>query len=162
MLAVNVTKIRVSSIGGFMKKLFGILALAFLPLILTGCSSNIVAKFDDYNEVFVGKSYYDPVTVRATIVANSLKNNVECHGNAHMYQYPMWQFNLKCSDGRVIDGTLQSTKLNGTAFTSRNEAISFTVSKKQSTIKSAQSTYQMQLKDKPELDKTKLNYHIHL
>lgn len=50
---------------------FGVLLL--LPLIVSGCTSNITAKYDNYDETFTGKTYYDSLTYRATIDVTSEK-----------------------------------------------------------------------------------------
>lgn len=123
--------------------------------MLTGCSSNIVAKYDNYNEMFTGKTYYDSLTYRATIDVVSNKNGSRCIGNANMYMYPMWQFKLICSDGRMITGTLESGSAEGHAFTNRNEMLTFSVAKKQSSIEEAKSRYTTQIQNKPILDNSK-------
>ena len=67
-----------------MKKNFYFVLFATLPLIVSGCTSNIIAKYDNYNEIFTGKSYYDPLAYRATINVTSSKNGAKCYGNANM------------------------------------------------------------------------------
>lgn len=132
---------------------FGVLLL--LPLIVSGCTSNITAKYDNYDETFTGKTYYDSLTYRATIDVTSEKNNARCLGNAKMFMYPVWQFKLVCSDGRMIIGTLPSGKLEGQAFTNRNETITFSVAKKQGTIQKVKAQYNAQTQNKPTLDNKK-------
>lgn len=139
-----------------MKKFLQLGLLIITPLILTGCSSNITAKYDDYNETFSGKSYYDPMTARAVIDVKSDKNGTHCIGNGNFRGMPIWQFNLTCSDGRKIIGTIQNALPEGTAFTNRNEKITFTVAKKQSTIKAAQDKYLKAISNKPSLDNSKI------
>ena len=139
-----------------MKKIFLSFVILILPLIVSGCSSNIIAKFDDYNETFSGKSYYDPMTRRATITVKSDTSDTICSGNAKLWQYPMWQFKLTCSDGRMVQGTLKSATTEGEAFTNRNELITFSVAKKQSTIKKVRNKYDSEILSKPQLDKKKV------
>lgn len=138
-----------------MKKLFIISLFAILPLLVSGCSSNIVAKYNDYNETFTGKTYYNSLAYTATIDVISNKNNAHCIGNAHMHSYPMWQFQLTCSDGRAITGLLPSGILEGKAFTNRNELITFSVAKKQSTVNKILSEYQTDIKNAPKADNSK-------
>lgn len=138
-----------------MKKIFYFVLFATLPLIVSGCTSNIIAKYDNYNEIFTGKSYYDPLAYRATINVTSSKNGAKCYGNANMYTYPIWQFNLTCSDGRAITGLLTDGLSEGTAFTNRNETITFSVAKKQSTIEKTQVKYRADIKNNPMLDNSK-------
>ena len=138
-----------------MKKIFFIFSLFVLLPILSGCSSNIIAKYDDYNETFRGKSYYDPVIGRATIKVESDKSKAICTGNAFLFQYPIWQFKLTCSDGRAIQGTLTSATVEGKAFTNRNELITFSVAKKQSTINNAAKRYNSEIQNKPKIDNLK-------
>lgn len=138
-----------------MKKTIYFMLFAALPLIVSGCSSNVVAKYDNYNETFTGKTFYDSLTYRATIDVTSDKNNARCLGNAKMYMYPIWQFKLVCSDGRMIVGTLQSGQKEGQAFTNRNETITFSVAKKQSTINGTRKIYNGAIINKPSLDNSK-------
>ncbi len=139
-----------------MKKYLIILLLFIAPIMLSGCTSNITAKFDDYNETFSGKSYYDPMTAHAVIDVSSDKSDTQCIGRGYFRGMPIWQFNLTCSDGRKVIGTIHNTALEGTAFTNRNEKITFTVAKKQSTIKSAREKYIKANSNKPSLDKSKV------
>lgn len=138
--------------------LFG--TLLILPVLVSGCSSNITAKYDDFNETFRGTSYYDSLSYRATIDITSDKNNARCIGNAKIYTYPIWQFDLKCSDGRAITGLVPSGKSEGKAFTNRNETITFTVAKKQSTIKNASQKYTRENSNKPDVDSSKENIQV--
>lgn len=138
-----------------MKKILKLGFLIIMPVMLAGCTSNITAKYDDYNETFTGKSYYDPMTARAVIDVTSDKNGTHCIGNGNFRGIPIWQFNLTCSDGRKIIGTIQSALPEGTAFTNRNETITFTVAKRQSTIKAAQDKYTKSINNKPSLDNSK-------
>ena len=130
--------------------------LALLPLFVSGCSSNITAKYDDFNETFSGKSYYDPMYGRAVIEAKSDKTNVLCIGKSVIFVPPMWVFNLTCSDGRAITGKLMGGQTEGKAITSRNETITFTVAKKQSTINSAYKNYTHAINEKPPVDNTNI------
>ncbi len=139
-----------------MKKILKIGLLVAMPLILTGCASNITAKYDDYNETFSGKSYYDPMTARAVIDVTSDKNGAHCIGNGSFRGMPIWQFSLSCSDGRKIIGTIHHALPEGTAITNRNEKITFTVAKKQSTIKTAHEKYVKDINQKPALDNSKV------
>lgn len=139
-----------------------IFLLPLLMLFFTGCTSNITAKYDDYNETFSGKTHYNAFAVRATIDVVSDKNGAICFGNASMYAYPIWQFKLNCSDGRAIKGLLKSANLEGRAFTSRNEIITFSVAKTQKTINSMKQKYNLQIKDKPLLDNKKELMQVYL
>lgn len=136
------------------KKIF-ISLLVIMPL-LTGCTSNIVAKYDNFNETFTGKSYYDSLSYRATIDVTSDKNQARCIGNAKVYTYPVWQFELKCSDGRAITGLLPSGKTEGKAFTNRNETITFSVAKTQGTINNIAKNYQNTINQKDNIDNSKV------
>jgi hypothetical protein len=139
-----------NKLGGVMKK-FLISLLVVMPL-LTGCTSNIVAKYDDFNETFTGKSYYDSLSYRATIDVISDKNQARCIGNAKVYTYPVWQFELKCSDGRAITGLLPSGKTEGKAFTNRNEKITFSVAKTQGAINNISKNYRNSVSHKSDID----------
>lgn len=144
-------------LGGKMKKkIFIFSMLALLPLIVSGCSSNITAKYDDFNETFTGKSYYDPMYGRAVIEVKSDKTGALCIGKSSIYVPPMWTFNLTCSDGRAIIGKLMGGKTEGKAITSRNETITFTVAKKQSTINNASKNYTNLINEKPPVDNTNI------
>ncbi len=138
-----------------MNKKFLIGLLAVIPL-LTGCTSNIVAKYDDFNETFRGKSYYDSLSYRATIDVTSDINKARCIGNAKVYTYPVWQFNLKCSDGRAITGLLVSGETEGRAFTNRNETITFSVAKTQGAVNNISKNYHNLVKQKSNIDNTKI------
>ncbi len=137
------------------KKVFNLCLIGILSIFVSGCTSNIVAKYDNYNETFSGKTYYDSLAYRATIDVISDRNQARCIGNAKMYTYPIWQFDLVCSDGRSVTGLLTSGKTEGTAFTNRNEKITFTIAKKQNTIARAESKYQSEVKNAPMLDNSK-------
>lgn len=139
-----------------MKKIFKLGLLIILPIMLSGCTSNIIAKYDNYNEIFTGKSYYDPMTARAVIDVTSDKNGTHCIGNGYFRGMPIWQFNLTCSDGRKVIGTILNYAPEGTAFTNRNETITFTVAKKQSTINNARVKYASTIDKKPALDNSKI------
>lgn len=67
----------------------------------------------------------------------------------------MWTFDLICSDGRAITGKLMGGQTEGKAFTNRNETITFSVAKKQSTVEKAQTKYKTEIKNNPMLDDTK-------
>lgn len=138
-----------------MKKIFYFMLFATLPLIVSGCTSNITAKYDNYNETFTGKTYYNSLAYRATIDATSSKTGAKCYGNANMYTYPIWQFQLTCSDGRAITGIVTSGILEGTAFTNRNETITFTVAKRAKTINLFKQKYYNEIRNKPPVDDTK-------
>lgn len=138
-----------------MKKIFYFMLFAILPLIVSGCTSNIIAKYDNYNETFSGKSYYDPLYARAVIEVKSNKTGALCIGKSIIYVPPMWTFDLTCSDGRAITGKLMGGQTEGKAFTNRNETITFSVAKKQSTIEKAQTKYKTEIKNNPMLDNTK-------
>lgn len=138
-----------------MKRIFLICLLAIMPLV-SGCTSNIIAKYDDYNETFSGKSYYDSLAYRATIDVVSDKNQVRCIGNANIYSYPVWQFDLKCSDGRAITGLLISGEKEGKAFTNRNETITFSVAKTQGVTNSITKAYQDAASKKASIDNSKV------
>lgn len=138
-----------------MKKIFYCMLFAILPLIVSGCTSNITAKYDNYNETFTGKSYYDPLYARAVIEVQSNKTGALCIGKSIIYVPPMWTFDLTCSDGRAITGKLMGGQTEGKAFTNRNETITFSVAKKQSTIVKAQTKYKTEIKNNPMLDNTK-------
>mgnify|MGYP006916044130 CR=1 FL=1 len=136
------------------KKIFILGMLALMPFVASGCTSNITAKYDNYNETFTGKSYYDPMYGRAVIEVKSDKTGALCIGKSSKYVQPMWTFNLTCSDGRAITGKLMGGQTEGKAITSRNETITFTVAKTQATINSASKNYSNSIKDKPFADNT--------
>ena len=139
------------------KKVLKLCLVGFLPILVSGCTctSNIVAKYDDYNETFSGKTYYDSLLYRATIDVTSNSNGAKCIVNAKMYTPAIWQFDLVCSDGRSITGLLPSGKTEGTAFTNRNEKITFTVALKQSNIEKARTRYECDIRSAPMLDNSK-------
>lgn len=138
-----------------MKKIFLLLAVCTLPLFLCACTSNIVAKYDDYNETFTGKSYYDPMYGRAVIEVTSDKTGALCIGKSSKYVQPMWLFDLTCSDGRAITGKLMGGYSEGRAITSRNETITFTVAKTQNTINNAADKYKQAISRNRQLDNSK-------
>lgn len=146
-----------------MKKVcIAVLCSVILTSITSGCSSKIVAKFDEYNETFVGISNYDPTYGRAVIEVRSTNNGTICKGKANKFVPAIWNFDLLCSDGRAIKGDLYGGNIEGNAFTSRNETITFTVAKLQSTIDDANRQYKRQVKNKPELDNTLIPMQVHM
>lgn len=134
--------------------IFGILML--IPFVVSGCTSHITAKYDDFNETFSGSSFYDPVYGRAVIEVKSDKTGALCIGKSIIYVPPMWIFNLSCSDGRAITGKLMGGQTEGKAFTDRNETITFTVAKKQKTINAASNKYKNVINQKPSVDARKI------
>ncbi len=138
------------------KKIFILGTLLLLMSVVSGCTSNITAKYDDYNETFSGTSYYDPMYGRAVVEVRSDNTGALCIGKSIIFVPPMWTFNLACSDGRSITGKLFGGKTEGKAFTNRNETITFTVAKKQSTISNAAKNYHNSISDKPAVDSSKI------
>lgn len=138
-----------------MKKIFYCMLFAILPLIVSGCTSNITAKYDNYNETFSGKSYYDPLYARAVIEVRSNKTGALCIGKSIIYVPPMWTFDLTCSDGRAITGKLMGGQTEGKAFTNRNETITFSVAKREKTINLFKQKYYNEIRNKPPVDDTK-------
>ena len=145
-----------------MKKKILILCMLLLPFVVSGCTSDITAKYDNFNETFTGKSYYDAMYGRAVIEVKSDNTGVLCIGKSSKYVQPMWTFDLICSDGRAITGKLMGGQTEGKAITSRNETITFTVAKTQSTINNASKNYLNSKKDKPLADNKKIPIQVNI
>ena len=139
-----------------MKKILCILSVFTIMLLVSGCTSYIVAKYDDYNEIFTGNAYYDPSYGRASIYLKSSINGTICTGSTPYYQgIYVYNFSLLCSDGRMITGSMLHGKYEGQAFTNRNEILSFVVAKTKKNFEKNVSAYQIASQGKPALDKQK-------
>ena len=140
------------------KKIFKMSMLIMPVIFLTGCTSNITAKFDDYNETFSGHSYTSGG--KAFINMKSDLTGTQCIGNARIKVPFIWQFSLTCSDGRTVKGYLFDGEKEGKAFTNRNELITFTAAKRKKTINEARQRYYASVQNKPSSDKTKENVKV--
>ena len=139
-----------------MKKIFSLFVLLILSFVVSGCTSYITAKYDDFNEVFQGYAYYDPGYGRASISLTSEENGTLCTGSTPFYQgISVYNFNLICSDGRMITGSMNHGMYSGKAFTNRNEMLSFTITKKKDVFNDNLNKYKNNVKEKPQLDNTK-------
>lgn len=138
-----------------MKKIF-LCAFMFISAIsLSGCSSMVVAKYDDFNETFVGTSTYDPSMKRALVDVTSTRNHTKCLGHATVYSPQVWEFKVVCNDGRNIIGSIMQLTQESTGFTNRNENITFSVVKTQKQVDEIHKRYLRDTQNKPDLDNTK-------
>ena len=127
-----------------MKK--SLLILLLIPL-LSGCTANIVGKFDNYNEIFSGTTDIDVMTGEGTVYVKSTPSNITCEGDRWITYIPMSSYllgtckgqkgkiELSCNDGRTIQGDFvceSCTSVRGKGNTNLNEGITFyaTMSKK--------------------------------
>ena len=133
-----------------------LLFLLTLPLVLSGCTSHIAATYDNFNETFDGYAVYDPAYGRASIELVSDKNGTICVGSTPYYQgIARYNFNIVCSDGRMITGNLYHGQNTGRAFTNRNETLSFSVHKLLKKQEIALKEYRTSASNKPNLDNKK-------
>lgn len=137
-----------------MKKL--LLSLVAIMLITSGCTSYITAQYDDFKETFTGAAGYDPTYGRAVITLKSDQNGTLCTGNTPFYRgLYVYHFNLVCSDGRMITGTMPHGSYTGKAFTNRNEILSFSISKTKKGFRNNNIIYRQSADKNPPLDNTK-------
>ena len=139
-----------------MKKNLLLTSIIFTMVLTSGCSSYIAAKYDNYNETFQGKAYYDPSYGRASISLKSDVNSTICTGSTPFYQgIYVYNFNIVCSDGRMIMGSMNHGQYKGQAFTNRNETISFSINKNQKKFNEDISNFKNDVKNMPALDNKK-------
>lgn len=141
-----------------MKKFILCISLFMLMVTASGCTSIVVAKYDDYNETFTGVSNYDPSIRKALIELTSSRNKTKCLGHANAYYPPFWEFKVVCNDGRNIIGSIRDLSQEGTGFTNRNENVTFSVIKTQTLADEIYKRYIRNVSDKPDLDNTKKNF----
>ena len=122
-----------------MKKImFTLLIIGMIPL-LTGCTANVVGKFDDYNEIFTGIIDLD-MQGHGIIKVKSTPSNITCKGKGWITFVPMSSYligtckgqrgeaELTCDDGRIVSGDWiceACTRIKGEGKTNLNENITF-------------------------------------
>ena len=139
--------------------------LMLITTIATGCTANVVGKFDDYNEVFQGTIDLD-LQGHGIIKAKTIPNNITCSGTGWVTFIPLSSYllgtckgqqglaEIKCNDGRVINGEWvceACTRVKGTGVTNYNENITFYITPKKSTANKITQQYISEIKEKPSL-----------
>lgn len=138
-----------------MRKVLISICIIMATVSFSGCTSYVVGKYDDYNDTFVGTSNYDPLIKKALVEVISTKNKTKCIGQAEAAKFPAyWKFDLVCNDGRNIMGTIADYETESYGFTNRNENVTFSVVKKQSTLTEIHRNYVRQTANKPLPDNT--------
>ncbi len=123
-----------------MKKImFTLLILGMIPL-LTGCTANVVGKFDNYDEIFTGTLDIDVMSGQGIMKIKSTPNNITCKGTRWITYIPLTSYllgmckgqkgeiELSCDDGRIIKGDWvceSCTRTSGEGKTNLNENITF-------------------------------------
>ena len=146
-----------------MNKYFSFFLLALLIPLLTGCTANVVGKFDNYNEVFNGTIDLD-MQGHGKIKVTSYPNNMTCTGNGWITFIPATSYlfgtcrgqkgeaQLTCNDGRVIEGewTCKScTRIFGTAMSNKNETVTFFITPKKKQASKLLEEYKQDVSTKP-------------
>jgi len=146
-----------------MKKIF--ILILFFVLITTGCTANVVGKFDDYNEIFQGTIDLD-LQGHGIIKVQTTPGGITCSGTGWVTFIPLSSYligtckgqkglaKIECTDGRVINGewTCEAcTRINGTAITNRNENITFFITPKKASANKTTQKYISEIKEKPSL-----------
>ena len=139
-----------------MKKILQSIVAILLLCTTTGCTSYIAAKYDDFNEILKGEAVYSSSYGRASINMISEKSGAICTGSTPFYQgIYVYNFNLICSDGRMIMGSMYHGQYEGRAFTNRNETLSFTITKNKNKLEENLKHYKTQIEAKPVLSNKK-------
>lgn len=139
-----------------MKKILCLITLLGVMIISCGCESYISAIYDDFNETFQGNAYYDPSVGRAVVTLKSDVNETICTGSTPFYHgIPVYNFNILCSDGRMITGVLPVGLTSGKAFTNRNEILTYKITKTKKSAQDDINAYKQIAVTKPILDNSK-------
>lgn len=149
-----------------MKKICNFILLLLLVPLLTGCSANVVGKFDNFNETFKGTIDLD-MQGNGIIKVKSAPSNIICKGKGWITFIPIssrllgtckgqqGEAQLKCNDGRIITGEWKCqscTKISGTAESNKNESITFFITPKNKRAEEILDNYKTEISSKPGLD----------
>lgn len=139
--------------------------LLFFTIFTTGCTANLVGKFDDFNEVFQGTIDLD-MQGHGIINAKTAPSNISCSGKGWIEFIPLSSYllgtckgqkgaaEIKCGDGRIINGewTCEAcTRIYGTGITNYNEKITFYITPKKTSANKFLQKYISEIKEKPSL-----------
>ena len=145
-----------------MKK--SLLILLLIPL-LSGCTANVVGKFDDYNEIFSGTIDLD-MNGHGIIKVKSTPSDITCKGKGWVTFIPMSSYllgtckgqkgeaELTCDDGRKVSGDwtcLSCTKINGEGKTNLNENITFYITPSKKGASKKLDEYKMDTSNNPDI-----------
>jgi len=148
-----------------MKKiLFMLFIICIIPL-LTGCTANVVGKFDDYNEIFTGTIDLD-MQGHGIIKVKSTPSNITCKGKGWVTFIPMSSYligtckgqrgeaELTCDDGRKVSGDWiceACTRVKGEAKTNLNENVTFYITPSKKRLNKMTKEYKNDTAEKPNL-----------
>ena len=153
------------------KDLLKLLFLFMIIPLLTGCTANVVGKFNDYNETFKGTIDLD-MQGHGIISVKSSPSNLTCRGKGWITFIPISSYflgtckgqkgeaKITCNDGRVIDGewTCKScTRIYGTGISNKNENITFFITPKNKQSLNILNEYSKEIQNKPYLYSKRTN-----
>ena len=138
----------------------------FVLPFLTGCTANVVGKFNDYNEIFLGTIDLD-LKGHGIIQVKTEPNNISCKGNGWLTYIPhsstckgqQGKAELICDDGRTFDGNWiceACTRINGEGKTNYNEKITFYIATNKKKIMKKEEEYRKDVAYKPSLSNQKI------
>ena len=149
-----------------MKKLLGIVVLGFL---LTNCTVkyNVVGKYEEFNEVFIGTVNSDLMTGTAVIEVETVPSKMKCNGNSKITFIPASNYfipgycagqkgvaTLMCSLTGRVEGTFTATSCTkgyGTGYDKKGRMFAFTFGLKEEEAKVEIAKLMEQSKSKPKL-----------
>ena len=146
-----------------MKKI--VILLLFVIPLLTGCTANVIGKFDDYNEIFTGTIDLD-LQGHGIIKVKSTPSNITCKGKGWVTFIPMSSYlvgtcrgqrgeaELSCDDGRTVTGDWiceACTRINGEGKTNLNENITFFITPSKKKLDKKTEEYRKDTAEKPNL-----------
>ncbi|MBQ3642694.1 hypothetical protein II906_12335 [bacterium] len=147
------------------KKIFALFLLLLIP-VLTGCTANVVGKFDEYNEIFTGTIDLD-MQGHGIIKVKSEPNNITCKGKGWITFVPISSYftgrckgqrgeaALNCDDGRTIsaDWVCEAcTRIKGDGDTNLKENVSFYIVKSRKKFEKILDQYKENVKNNPNLN----------
>ena len=133
-----------------MKKL---LAIVVLGLLLTNCTVkyNVVGKYEEFNEVFIGTVNSDLMTGTAVIEVETVPSKMKCNGNSRITFIPASNYfipgycagqkgvaTLMCSLTGRVEGTFTATSCTkgyGTGYDKKGRMFAFTFGLKEEEAK---------------------------
>ncbi len=149
-----------------MKKIFNFALLVSAALMLTGCSANVVGKFDNFNETFKGTIDLD-MQGNGIIKVKSSPSGITCKGKGWITFIPIssrllgtckgqqGEAKLKCNDGRIITGEWKCqscTRISGTAESNKGEDITFFITPKSKKAEEMLENYKTEVSSKQGLN----------
>ena len=149
------------------------LSIIIVPL-LTGCTANVIGKFDDFNEVFSGTIDLD-MNGHGIIKVKSTPNNIVCKGKGWLTFIPASSYwlgtckgqrgeaQLSCDDGRTINGEWvceACTRIKGEGKSNLNESVTFYITPNKKKTDKKIEEYKTDSEGKPSLNNNNLKPNI--